>query len=403
MNFMIESVVLNKLKPKINELLELVQKAIENKQPILIRHHADGDGYTAGIALERAMIPLIASQHRRERDVSYYYQRLPSLTPYYSYEDATKDVQTFLRHAEQFGTKAPLIFLLDFGSGAESLAAIQKVKIYNAHVVVIDHHPPDEHITNAIASHINPHLVGSTYDYSAGMLCAEIAHILSKNDEQQHFYFIAAVSGTADKVVSEEYKRYSALSSRHGFQKELIQKVAIALDYEAQVLGPTSGREIIQDLLGRDEKKQHRLLTLVDKQLEKLFAAQLASCLQYATIDEKKHFIFVKVPIETVTRRNTYPPRGRAIGLVQDHFVKQGKKALVVGIGQTSINFRCNPEITNFDVNGFIALCKRKFPYAQVSGGGHRVAGTMGFVSAAYKEIYDALEDYVSGLITMAQ
>ena len=196
MSFMIDSSVLHKLKPTIHELIELLKKAIDNKQPILLRHHADADGYTAGIALERALLPLIAGKHRRERDAFYYYQRLPSLTPYYGYEDATKDIQTFLRNADQFEMKAPLILLLDFGSGHESLPAIQKVKIYGASVAVVDHHPPADHITHAVAVHINPHLVGSTYDYSAGMLCAEIAHLIAAENKElsdQHFYFIAAV------------------------------------------------------------------------------------------------------------------------------------------------------------------------------------------------------------------
>ena len=336
MSFMIDSSVLHKLKPTIHELIELLKKAIDNKQPILLRHHADADGYTAGIALERALLPLIAGKHRRERDAFYYYQRLPSLTPYYGYEDATKDIQTFLRNADQFEMKAPLILLLDFGSGHESLPAIQKVKIYGASVAVVDHHPPDDHITHAVAVHINPHLVGSTYDYSAGMLCDEIAHLIAAENKElsdQHFYFIAAVSGTADKVASYEYKKYVALSSRHGFTKELILKVAAAVDYEAHVLGPTSGRELVQDLLGKDEKRQHKLLALIEKQLERFFAAQLISCLHYAEMDEKKHFLFVKVPIEQLTSsRNAYPPRGRSIGLVQQHFVDKGKTALFVGI-----------------------------------------------------------------------
>jgi RecJ-like exonuclease len=398
---MIESSVLHKLKPAIHELIELLKKAIDTKQPILLRHHADADGYTAGIALERALLPLISAKHRRERDAFYYYQRLPSLTPYYGYEDATKDIQTFLRNADQFEMKAPLILLLDFGSGAESLPAIQKVKIYGAHVAVVDHHPPDDHITQATAVHINPHLIGSTYDYSAGMLSAEIGHLIAHDNKElpdQHFYFIAAVSGTADKVASDEYKKYMAMASHHGFTKELVLKVAQALDYEAHVLGPTSGRELVQDLLGKDEKRQHKLLALIDKQLEKLFAAQLITCLHYAEIDEKKHFLFVKIPIETLTGRNSYPPRGRSVGLVQQHFVDKGKKALVVGIGQTSFNFRCNGEIKDFDVNGFIALCRKKLPHAQVSGGGHRVAGSITFLSAAYKEMLHELEEYVNGL-----
>ncbi|MFA6888132.1 MAG: hypothetical protein WC254_01410 [Candidatus Woesearchaeota archaeon] len=102
MSCMIDSPILHKLKPEIQECIQHIKKAIDAKQPIFIRHHADADGYTAGIAIERALFPLVSVKHRRERDVHYFYQRFPSLTPYYSYEDATRDVQTFLRNAEQF-------------------------------------------------------------------------------------------------------------------------------------------------------------------------------------------------------------------------------------------------------------------------------------------------------------
>ena len=62
---MIESHVLQKLKPDIQQCIQHIQKAVDAKQPIFIRHHADADGYTAGIAIERALFPLISLQHRR--------------------------------------------------------------------------------------------------------------------------------------------------------------------------------------------------------------------------------------------------------------------------------------------------------------------------------------------------
>ncbi|MBI5072908.1 hypothetical protein HZA99_03750 [Candidatus Woesearchaeota archaeon] len=402
MKFLIESSVLQKLKPQIQELLTLLKTTIESKQPIYIRHHADADGYTAGIALERVLVPLIGAQHKRERDVSLYFQRLPSLTPYYSYEDATRDIQNFLRTAEQFSTKPPLFLFLDLGSGPENIPSYHKVKIYGAALAVIDHHPADEHITPLTEVHINPHLIGSTYDYSAGMLCAEIGNLLAleiKNLPEQNFAFIAAVSGTADKVASEEYKKYMSLASHKGFSKEFVQQVAKAIDYEAHILGPTSGRELVQDLLGKDEKKQHKHLALIEKQLEKLFKAQLTTCLHYAQIEEKKHFSYVKVPIEDVlSSRNAYPPRGKAIGIVQQHFNDQGKKAITVGVGKSSFNFRASTEIEKFDVHAFMDLCKKKVPYAQINGGGHRVAGSVTFVAAAKEEVENLLDEYVGGL-----
>lgn len=410
MKFLIESSVLQKLKPQIQELLQILKTAIESKQPICLRHHADADGYTAGIALERALVPLVGAQHRRERDVSLYFQRLPSLTPYYSYEDATRDIQNILRSAEQFATKPPLFLFLDLGSGPENVSSYHKIKVYGATIAVIDHHPPNPHISPLTLVHINPHLVGSTYDYSAGMLCAEIAHLLvgEKEDKKDnnakelrdpHFAFIAAVSGTADKIASEEYKKYMSIASHNGFPKEFVHKVAQAIDYEAHVLGSTSGREIVQDLLGKDEKRQQKLLALIEKQIDKFFKAQLACCLHYAQQEEKKHFLYIKVPIEDVlSNRNAYPPRGKTIGLVQQHFNDNGKKAITVGIGKTSFNFRASTEIAGFDIHIFMDLCKKKLPYAQINGGGHRVAGSVTFVAAAKEEVEKLLDEYVTGL-----
>ncbi len=401
MTFMISSAVLDKLKPEIHKVIEVIEEAIEKKQPILIRHHNDADGYTAGIAIERAVLPLISKVHRRERDAAYYYQRLPSMTPYYNIEDALRDTQFFLRNAEQFEMKAPLILLLDFGSGAESIHAAQFVKVYGATVIVIDHHPTDSHLHSVVHHHINPHLVGSTYDYSAGMLCAEIGNCIWKEQhekegkEKPHFAFIAAVSGTADKVASEEYKEYCVKAQHAGFSKEMIKKVASALDYTAHILGPSPGRDVVQDLLGRDPKKQEKLLQIIEKKLEKVFQEQLAACLHYAIVEEKKNFLFVTIPIEEMLHRGSFPPRGKTIGLVSDHFKEKGKKAVVVGVGKSGFNFRCNPEISWFDVNQFIERCRKKLPHALVNGGGHRVAGSVTFIPAAFVEMEKELREYM--------
>ena len=401
MNFIIDSQILHKLKPQIEECIQHIQKAIDAKQPIFIRHHADADGYTAGIAIERALFPLISMKHRRERDVHYFYQRFPSLTPFYDYEDATRDVQTFLRNAEQFEMKPPLVLLLDIGAGSESVPALQLVKAYGASTVMIDHHPPHHDAVHAVDFALNPHTVTSSYDFSAGMLCAEIAHILTadlKDFFNQNFYFIAAVSGVADKVSGEDIKKYIALCQKNNISKEKIIEVASAVDYQAFVLGPTGGREIVHDILGKDEERQKKLLAIISKQLQHIFHTQLATCLKYSEIADKKKFQFVKIPMDAVVSRDGYPQRGKIAGLVLQHFVEQGKKALVVGLGNTSFNFRCSTEIAGFDVGDFLAKSKKKFPHAQITGGGHRVAGSMYFVSGAHTELVNFLEEYVNEL-----
>jgi len=53
------SEVLEKLRPKMRNAAKLIRKAVFKSRPIIIRHHADADGITSAIAIERALIPLI--------------------------------------------------------------------------------------------------------------------------------------------------------------------------------------------------------------------------------------------------------------------------------------------------------------------------------------------------------
>jgi RecJ-like exonuclease len=67
----------------------------------------------------------------------------------------------------------------------------------------------------------------------------------------------------------------------------------------------------------------------------------------------------------------------------------------VLGIGEGSITVRTN--IPGFDLNKLISEMKVKFPYAQIEGGGHKVAGTLHFVEAAEAELADYIKSHLEG------
>ena len=58
-DFLVKSDVLNRLKPKMREAAQKIRRAILDGRSILVRHHADADGICAGVAMEKALIPLI--------------------------------------------------------------------------------------------------------------------------------------------------------------------------------------------------------------------------------------------------------------------------------------------------------------------------------------------------------
>lgn len=397
MGFLIHSPVLEKLQPRFQQVVQHIRQAIASKRPILIRHHADADGYTAAIALEKAILPLLYEVHTRERDTFYYYTRLPSLTPFYDYSDATRDITNFLGDITRFEHKAPLIIILDTGSSQQDLLSLKKVKLYNAQVIVIDHHPPCPEVATIVDIHVNPHHVGSTYDFSAGMLCAEIAAMI--NPSLPLLASIASVSGVADKVQSNELKQYITLAHTDGNSGDFIKQVAECLDFEAYTLRSFESRELIHDLLGNDRELQKKLVALIQEEIKKHIALQMQSLLKYAVVEEKKHVVIARVNIDEVKHNGDFPPRGKCTGLLHDQLKQRfTKPVLTLGMNATGINFRCSTELTTFDVNVLIKTLQEQLPYAQVEGGGHRVAGSLTFISAARTEVLQRIDHYINTL-----
>ena len=404
MTFLITSPLLSKLEPEIRKVAEKIRDAILRKQPIVIRHHNDTDGYTAGIALEQAILPLVQDKHNRERDVYLYYTRSPSTAPYYSLNDATRDITNFLNNKARFETKPPLIIILDNGSSEQDIPAIRKVKIYGASVIVIDHHPYAEEIDAIAEAHLNPHKVHSIYDYSAGMLCAEIAHLLErKNGHIKHcFEFIAAVSAKADRIQSEEAKMYiEKAKQKHNITEEGIKQVAECIDHEAFILGQTESRKITHDLLNPESEEHKPLVALLTEETKRKFEKQLFSTLHYAKIEDQGNKIIAKIDVEQIKQKNEYPRAGKIVGALQDNLIsnkrynKELKPVISLGVSNDSISFRCSRTLTKFDVNEIIKMIGQELPHTQISGGGHPFAGSIKFIEASRQEVLKIVDGYI--------
>ena len=51
-DFLVESDILNRLKPKMREAAQKIRRAILDGRTILLRHHNDADGICSGVAME---------------------------------------------------------------------------------------------------------------------------------------------------------------------------------------------------------------------------------------------------------------------------------------------------------------------------------------------------------------
>ncbi|MGB9749154.1 MAG: DHH family phosphoesterase [Candidatus Woesearchaeota archaeon] len=398
--FIIKSECYDAMKETFLKAATLIRRAIIDSRKIIIRHHADCDGYCGGIALERAILPLIIEEHKNETTASYYYRRSPSKTPFYEYADATKDLSYSLEWIEKYEEKPPLIILADFGSSEEDLLAIKKLKIYDAQVIVIDHHQPFLHeeecpVKKIVEVHLNPHLFNFNESITAGMLCSELSRFINEN--ASNIELLPALSGLGDKVKGREIEEYLKIASNR-IDLEFLKKVAKCIDFEAYYLGFVESRSLIDDLLGSNIEKQKKLVELLMQDIERREKEQLKIIQDLKEEKEVNGFRIFMLNLDEISLRAEFPPPGKITGMAYDFFSERGKlmDVIVLGIGSDYITIRTSLE--KFNTVRAIEHLKKKISSGFISGGGHKMAGTIKFVKAVREKILEELIDYLKNL-----
>ncbi len=400
--FLIETPILEKLKKDFIAAATEIRLAILQARPIIVRHHNDTDGYSAGFALERAILPIVEKQHLTNPKAAWeYFTRSPCAAPYYEIEDSIKDTSLSLRNVAKFSNKMPLIIIVDNGSTQEDLMGILQGKVHGSDFIVIDHHKFDEDvITKEVLCHINPFLVGeSGSSISAGMLCAELSRFI--NPEVKNITQIPALAGLADRIDLENKKiveDYLKLANKEGYSKELLEDLSLVIDYVSTRIRFLEAREYFEVIFGEPREQQKKLVDLLAPYIKKLDDKGLKIAKDNAIIEEINGVTLQKIMIEeTFPGFGFFPKPGRSVGLVHDSLKKEGKDKLVsVGVMNTSMTFRATDK-ANFSVHDFIAYIDNKAPSAFVEGGGHKNAGAITYLPKFKTKVLELLEEFIKG------
>ena len=397
---LVKSEALEAIKPKLQKAADYILKCIADGRPIYIRHHNDCDGYTSGFALERALRKLIIDK-KSARYVDRYLRVSPSRTPYYSYGDAAMDLGHALSNRDQHDRLLPLIINMDNGSSEEDILALKKAKLHGAKLMVIDHHHFSEEVDEIVDVHVNPMQHGFSGILSTGMMAVELAHMVNPNVE--HVIHLAAISGIGDFCLGEEFDQYLALSK--GFDREYLEHVSGALNWEAFHANHNWTRALIDVLLGKRTKEQEAMVALCHEHMHARRQEIKASIEKYAQQEQQENALILRLDLDNLTFRGDYYSAGKIASLTFHHFTElhPEKKILVMGIGPNFVSFRATRELTLstgelFDVNGFVHDFREKYPHARVQGGGHAVAGTIRFLGAGKEEVFADLEGQVKNL-----
>jgi len=388
--FLIESEILERLKPDMMLVAKELRKAVFESRPIIIRHHWDADGVCGGVALEKALIDLVEKYHPDPEAKYYLIRRRVSRAPFYELEDVVKDLDEALEDIDRHGDKVPLVVLVDNGSGLEDVPAIRQFLIFGADVITIDHHFPDEEVDRYLLYHVNPYKVGGDSNYTAGILSVEIARMVNPDVDLK---LLAGVSVVGDRAEGE-VEKYVELT---GLTREELQDIALAIEFEGFYLRFRPSSYIMHEILGFGRKdRQKKLVEMLSSYAKEAIEAQVKTAMEGVKVQELPNgVVLAALDVENYAKKFTFPPPGKLTGEVHDRLKQKYERIVTIGYGPDFAVIRS--EGVELDIPRLVRELQEEVN-AGVEGGGHLVVGSIKFIPAKRKEVLARLASKIGSI-----
>ena len=227
---------------------EAIRGAVLESRPIVVRHAATADGYVAGAAIERAVLPLIREEHARADAEYHFFTRRPLDDPVYGMNAATSDVTRMLQDSERHGEKLPLVVLVGIGGTTDSLDGLGLLGVYGASRVVVDAESVDAGVVDETNVLVSPGLTDAdAASLSTGALGANLAAAVNA-DVRADLTHLPAVSYWQGSPAA-----YTELASESGYDADRPRELREAIALEAYYQSYQDKRELITDLLFEDD------------------------------------------------------------------------------------------------------------------------------------------------------
>ncbi|WP_290818122.1 OB-fold nucleic acid binding domain-containing protein [Halovivax sp.] len=221
-----------------------IRRAVMEARPVVVRHNATADGYVAGAAIERAVLPLLREKHTRDDAVYHYFERRPLDGRIYDMDAATGDATAMLDARERHGEQLPLVVVVDAGSTVESTDAYGLLERYGADRLVIDASRADEAVADAVSVSVAPSLAGADVaDCTSTALAANVAaHV--NDDVREDLRHLPALS-----YWESPPEAYVELADGTDFDADDLAERREAVALEAYYQSYKDKRELVEDLL----------------------------------------------------------------------------------------------------------------------------------------------------------
>jgi RecJ-like exonuclease len=368
-------------KENLLDAAEAIRRAVFESRPIVVRHAATADGYVAGVALERAILPMVREEHA-ESDAEYHYvNRRPLEESVYGMNDATNDVTSMLQDRDRHDEKLPLVVLAGTASTVESEDGLEMLGIYGAKRVVVDAAPADAEIADTSDVLVNPDAAG----LSTGALASSLATTVSP-EVREEIAHLPAVSYWQDTPDS-----YLDAAREAGFDEEAVTELREAIALEAFYQSYDEKRELVGDLLfgespeavaagaPEDAAESETLAGHIATQFREKMDTEVETAEANIERSESEGVEVAVLDTEEYTHKYDFPPSS----LLLDELHRRGDADVTIGIAMDELWVRAE---TDVDLRAVAREAASNAPNAGISAAGLR-EGRIEFLSGAREEV----------------
>ncbi|QLG62616.1 DHH family phosphoesterase [Halorarum salinum] len=373
---------LDAMEGELLDIAEALRRAVLESRPIVVRHAATADGYVAGAAVERAVLPLIREEHAASDAQYHYFTRRPIDEPVYDMDAATKDATRMLQDRDRHDEKLPLVLLLGTGSTAESADGLDLLGIYGAERIVVDAAAADPEIADSVEILANPDLAGAD---NGGLSTATLAATLAATanadvrDDLEHLPAVSYWEGVPEA--------YADLADEAGFDAERVAELREAVALEAFYQSYQDKRELITDILfGEDDGA---LAGHISGQFREKLGTEIDTARANVESRESAGVPFTVLDADAYAHRYDFPPTP----LLADELHRRERggedEHVTLVYGTDELFLRATADL---DVRAIAAEAAEAVPNAGVTAVGVR-EGRIEFLSGRRDAVVDAVVD----------
>jgi len=355
-----------------------IRRAVVEARPVILRHTATVEGYVAGTAIERALLPLIRDEHAREDAEYHYVDRRPLDDAFYTIDDATGDVTNMLEAAERHDEKHPLFVLVGAGSTSESTDAFELLDIYDADAVAVDGGYTDDAAGAEVL--VSPTKAGED-PVNTGALGTQLAALVN-TDVREDLAHLPAVAYWADVP-----EAYAVLADQTNYSADTLENLRDAIALEAFYQSYEDKRELISDLLWGDADDS--LITHVSDQFRERLETEVSTAEPHLSVRGEDGVAFEILDVDDYTHQYDFPP----VDLLLDELYRRRDRAdVLVGVSGDELRVRSGDTV---DVHAVGERLADELPDAGVQPRGAR-DGRIEFLSGEQDAVVDAVVDAIA-------